>query len=1385
MLFVRFFTGLLLLLSLNIAYATEYQITNGSSSSKISFNNKNCSSSASGFLKNILSEKMYNSGQVYAGTSGNNIKFYFKYPSNNANGSYKAKFKIYKGSSLYTQSNYTSILKVTGGTKYFTSTSSYDGNYYVVIELTDSSNSNNKCIFVNNSNAIKINKVVAPTIPSVSSKGVNPNPVKAGQPITVFLKFNANVPSGYLVKSDILGLYKPLGGGLKNFSKGYTASSSTGSKTVRFKLYNGSTFVKNLGSSTYTIEQSTLNPPSGVSASDDTYTDKVKVSWNSVSGATKYQLYRSQYASSNFNYLDETSSTSFNDTTATAGITYYYKVKSYSSSTGSSNYSSADNGRRKELTTNTPKVISVSPLEVKKGISQVYFIKGENLTSNILGNIEGSVSHCSFVSINELGVKLECRADVIGNKRFYLKINGTPIADSQNIYINVTANSVPVTINPPTGVNASDGTYTDKVDVSWNSVSGATKYQLYRSQSSNSNFNFLAETSSTSFNDTTGIVGITYYYKVKSYNSSVGSSNYSSADSGYRKNATTTTPKVLSVSPLTVEKGIFQDYIIKGENLPNSIIGNIEGSEGHCSYVSSNENGVTLRCKASLVGNKRFYIKEADGTSISGAEGRYITVTDNSSVGTLPTQILSPVKGALVLASGSSSKWAFNQHKTGVHKANKGIGNADDTYAWDINLNYPSYDSDNGKPVYAVDSGIVSQTYGGMLNTNGTLGQVLIEHSNGSKKWWSGYLHMKNIQVSKGSVVTKNTVIGYISNVGVPKNGNGVKPNHLHFSVYSGENKFGKLKSFNLSIQERSGGSQTNKPILSLVEGIDFGNSPSRSLKLRDKAIIRLNVSNAHTVQVNFDNQGDYEVSKSIGSDGTYNFEYQFNKIDYTSESTDFWKKDNIRFTATAYGTGGLSKLIVSQPFTIYDVGEWRAWKAKVDAKALEAERKRKEEEKKQLEAENNSKKALQNNITTSIENTIDSYVDAVQQDMASYGEIPDGLIKDDCLWREKGKCVSIYPDYASHAYGYGKKSEDYSKYPFTLYVKYQFNQEGNSLYDIPSPYPAEVWVEFHTPKNILETFNHNVSNPKSFYHVMVPNSKVLEAQAEAFIETAKYEIDKSNGVTTDLYFKTRDKLKDTVTITYEELDREISSIKEVIAQMELGHDEEMFALSLAVDMTPLISTSKSLSQLALGKEWFTTETVSRVGESVNVVLSIYPPAKIARIAKKHGKKVSRGKEILKTIFYYRKIGKKAEKLLKVNSRLTKEFGVLYSKVSEHKGLSYIATVIEKGKKVKKRRYFDLISSKGVAIESKVGNPKLYIFTKLQIQKDIDALRKGHVKKVIWISNKSPVTNKTGFDNNFIEYAKDLLKKNNLSENLLEFRGKNYTPPYLSPELIK
>ncbi|MBC7093720.1 hypothetical protein H5T53_06935 [Candidatus Bipolaricaulota bacterium] len=202
-------------------------------------------------------------------------------------------------------------------------------------------------------------------------------------------------------------------------------------------------------------------PPTGVAASDGTYSDRVRVTWNASAATARYEVYRSSSETGTYTKLGETTTTSYSDTTVTVGTVYWYRVKACNAA-GCSDFSAPDSG---------------------------------------------------YAQTGGGG-------------------GGTP--------------SLPGQVK---NVSASDGTYTDKIRVTWGSVSGATRYEVYRSMTGNeADFVQIAETTTTSYDDvddTGSPVALcdTYWYAVKACNTA-GCGPMSVANDGYRGTRVTGVPTV-------------------------------------------------------------------------------------------------------------------------------------------------------------------------------------------------------------------------------------------------------------------------------------------------------------------------------------------------------------------------------------------------------------------------------------------------------------------------------------------------------------------------------------------------------------------------------------------------------------------------------------------------------------------------------------------------------------------------------------------------------------------------------------------------------------------------------------------------------------------------
>ncbi len=83
-----------------------------------------------------------------------------------------------------------------------------------------------------------------------------------------------------------------------------------------------------------------------------------------------------------------------------------------------------------------------------------------------------------------------------------------------------------------THIQASKGTYADRIEISWKAVSGISQYNIYRSFKEESDYELIGTASDTSYNDTAVLIDNTYFYRVRSSDED-GLSDFSQYDTGY------------------------------------------------------------------------------------------------------------------------------------------------------------------------------------------------------------------------------------------------------------------------------------------------------------------------------------------------------------------------------------------------------------------------------------------------------------------------------------------------------------------------------------------------------------------------------------------------------------------------------------------------------------------------------------------------------------------------------------------------------------------------------------------------------------------------------------------------------------------------------------
>jgi fibronectin type 3 domain-containing protein len=229
--------------------------------------------------------------------------------------------------------------------------------------------------------------------------------------------------------------------------------------------------------------------PTGVSATAQS-ASSISVSWNAVSGTTSYEVYYEIGSSSIKNLAATVTETSYIHTGLQASTTYYYYIKAVNSA-GSSDYSSYVSAASAttqssggsgtipntptgvSATTQSSSSIHVSWSSVSGAISyEVYYEIGSSTTKNLAGTVSGT-------SYTHTGLQAST------TYYYYLKAVNSAGSSGYSSYASATTQSsgssgeTPTIPSAPTGVTATAQSSTS-IRISWNAVSGATSYKIYR-----------------------------------------------------------------------------------------------------------------------------------------------------------------------------------------------------------------------------------------------------------------------------------------------------------------------------------------------------------------------------------------------------------------------------------------------------------------------------------------------------------------------------------------------------------------------------------------------------------------------------------------------------------------------------------------------------------------------------------------------------------------------------------------------------------------------------------------------------------------------------------------------------------------------------------------
>ena len=261
-----------------------------------------------------------------------------------------------------------------------------------------------------------------------------------------------------------------------------------------------------------------------VKISNSSASGKPMLTWNAVEGATSYRIYRSTAKGSGYSLLGTTTATSYTNTGAKAGTTYYYRVKACNDA-GLSPYSNIVSGQVKTVAQQKPStpVVKIGhsassgkPMLTWNVVSgatsyKVYRATSQNGTYSLLGTV-------TTTSYTNTGAK--------AGTTYWYKVKAVNSA-GESAYSNTVSGRATVT-TLTMGHSASSG----KPTLTWKAVSGAASYRVYRATTKNGAYTVINTTKALTYTNVGAALGTTYYYKVEALNASGKSLGFSAVVEG-------------------------------------------------------------------------------------------------------------------------------------------------------------------------------------------------------------------------------------------------------------------------------------------------------------------------------------------------------------------------------------------------------------------------------------------------------------------------------------------------------------------------------------------------------------------------------------------------------------------------------------------------------------------------------------------------------------------------------------------------------------------------------------------------------------------------------------------------------------------------------------
>lgn len=242
-------------------------------------------------------------------------------------------------------------------------------------------------------------------------------------------------------------------------------------------------------------------------------TNSVNLSWPAVEGAAGYELFRSNSEGGNYAYIAGLRGTSYTDNGVAFNTRYYYKVRAYST-IGAMTYGDLSAAATVVPVTGVSAVWA-TPVSYNK--ITVTWTRAAGASSYQL--YRATSPNGAYKLLSTTSRTSYANSSLSTGTTYYYKVRAYRKVGSKKIYGDFSA----LTSAAPSlgGVVRASAVRrsSSSIKISWSSVSGKSRYEVWRSTSPVDGFALVKTTSSRSLTDKKLKSGVTYYYMIRAYRS--------------------------------------------------------------------------------------------------------------------------------------------------------------------------------------------------------------------------------------------------------------------------------------------------------------------------------------------------------------------------------------------------------------------------------------------------------------------------------------------------------------------------------------------------------------------------------------------------------------------------------------------------------------------------------------------------------------------------------------------------------------------------------------------------------------------------------------------------------------------------------------------------